>query len=194
MRHKKPVLLIDQDDVLAEYIKGVTLAFNAKYHTSFKSNTCNNWDLTMVFGDEIKTVMHEPELFENLEPVKDALSIFERLYRSELFDMYIVTAAQPTCVEAKSRWIQKHLPFFPLQKFIVCWCKYMIKGDYLLDDGMHNIEDFAKNGGIPVVYSRPHNINQCKEYHRVDSWRSFEQFILHQCYPERLEEYFKNSI
>lgn len=189
MRHKKPVLLIDQDDVLAEYIKGVTLAFNDKYNTSFEVDTCNSWNLRSVFGDEIETVMHEPKLFENLEPAKDAISIFERLYRSELFDMYIVTAARPECVAAKYKWIQKHLPFFPLERFIVCSCKYMIKGDYLLDDGMHNIEEFAKSGGVPIVYSRPHNLSQGKEYYRVDNWKSFEQLILSWCYPEKVEGY-----
>lgn len=189
MRHKKPVLLIDQDDVLAEYIKGVTLAFNDKYHTSFEVDTCNSWNLTSVFGDEIETVMHEPKLFENLEPAKDAISVFERLYKSDLFDMYIVTAARPECVPAKYKWLQKHLPFFPKERFIVCSCKYMIKGDYLLDDGMHNIEDFAKSGGVPIVYSRPHNLNQGKEYYRVNDWKSFEQFILSQCYPEKAKDY-----
>ena len=69
----------------------------------------------------------------------------------------------------------------------------MIKGDYLLDDGMHNIEDFAKSGGVPIVYSRPHNLNQGKEYYRVNDWKSFEQFILSQCYPEKAKDYLNDT-
>ena len=160
MTSNKPVLLIDQDDVLAEYIKGVVEAFNNKYETNFTTEDCTTWDLTSVFGESIINVMHEPELFYNLEPVIDAIEVFERLYKSGLFEMYIVTAAHPRSVEAKYWWIEKYMPFLPQSHIIVSSAKYMIKGDYLLDDGMHNIKAFKEAGGTPVVFKRPHNQNQ----------------------------------
>ena len=67
MKEEKYTLLIDQDDVLAEYIQGVTDAYNEKY-----------------------------------------------------------------------------LPFFPIDRVIICKRKSVIKGDFLLDDGMHNIEEFER--------------------------------------------------
>lgn len=182
MKKHKPVLLIDQDDVLVEYIKAVTEAFNEKHKTKFKCTDCDRWDLISVFGEGISEVMHEPELFRNLEPVKDALEVFERLYRSDLFELYIVTAAQPCVVEAKFDWIQKYLPYFPTTRVIVCSVKNMIKGDYLLDDGMHNIRAFADTGGTPIVFNRPHNCQDGKEFQRIYGWKEFEKFILETCY------------
>ncbi|PHV70856.1 hypothetical protein CS063_08820 [Sporanaerobium hydrogeniformans] len=193
MNENKPVLLIDQDDVLAEYIKGVTAAFNRKYNTCFKATECDNWNLHILFGEDIETVMHEPELFRHLEPAPHAREVFERLYFSNLFEMYIVTAANPRAVEAKHEWIKEHLPFFPLNRVIVCSCKYMIKGDYLLDDGMHNIEEFNKTGGMPIVFERPHNLKTDHGFKKVSDWLAFERFIMEQCYPDKIGMYLGSS-
>lgn len=185
---RKYTLLIDQDDVLAEYIKGVTQAYNEKYETHIDAEECVSWNLYSVFGEEVETVMHEPVLFRHLEPVKDALEVFERLYRSDLFEMYIVTAANPSCVEAKFEWIRKYLPYFPEDRVIICKKKFMIKGDFLLDDGMHNIEDFLAHGGTPIIFDRPHNRYKGEGIRRVKDWLSFEQMIMEMCYPEKLDK------
>ncbi|MHC1749185.1 MAG: hypothetical protein AB9856_12845 [Cellulosilyticaceae bacterium] len=190
---EKPVLLIDQDDVLAEYIKGVTESFNEKYDTKFCPSECTTWDLTSVFGEDITKVMHEPQLFENLEPVPYALEVFERLYRSNLFNMYIVTAANPRSVEAKFTWLKKYLSFFPQEKVIICMNKYMIEGDYLLDDGMHNINDFEKVGKKAIVFERPHNVNLIKNHMSVKNWLEFERLIINMCYPNYNMEYFQEN-
>lgn len=181
MTQKKYTLLIDQDDVLAEYIKGVTKAYNEKYDTNISADECVSWDLYQVFGKEVDTVMHEPELFRRLEPVKDALEVFERLYKSEQFEMYIVTAANSTCVPAKVEWIKEHLPFFPIDHVIICHKKYMVKGDFLLDDGMHNIEGFTQSGGTPIIFERPHNAKRGEGFLRVKGWLEFEKLIKELC-------------
>jgi 5'(3')-deoxyribonucleotidase len=190
METHRPVLLIDQDDVLAEYIEGVTIAFNKKYGTCFTVKDCISWDLCSIFGDKIETLMHEPEIFSSLVPTKHALEVFERLYRSNLFELYIVTAANPRSVEAKYEWIREQLPFFPMSRMIVCMHKFMIKGDYLLDDGMHNIRDFHKSGGIPIVFERPHNAHEADEFIRVKGWLDFEKLIINTCYPHLYDDYF----
>lgn len=58
--------------------------------------------------------MHRPKLFRELEPVANAIEVFERLYKSNLFEMYIVTAAHPSSVEPKHEWIKEYMPFFHL--------------------------------------------------------------------------------
>ncbi|MEG0013176.1 MAG: hypothetical protein RR324_07245 [Cellulosilyticaceae bacterium] len=193
MSSNKPILLIDQDDVLVEYIVAVVTAFNNKYGTSFKASECNSWNLISIFGEEIMTVMHEPDLFKDLEPVKDAIETFERLYRSNLFEMYIVTAAHPRTVEAKYEWIKEHMAFLPQSNIIVSSAKHMIRGDYLLDDGMHNIRAFAKSGGVPIIFDRPHNKLEGKEFQRIGSWKEFEILIMNECYADLSESYFDEN-
>lgn len=193
MSTNKPVLLIDQDDVLAEYIEGVVEAYNKKYGTNFKPSQCNSWDLVSIFGEEITTVMHEPELFRNLKPVPHAIETFERLYRSNLFEMYIVTAAHPRSVEAKYEWLRKYMPFLPQSNIIVSSAKFMIKGDYLLDDGMHNIKAFAQTGGKPIVFDRPHNMNKGKEFVSINNWLEFEKIIMEECYGDIDCRYYEKN-
>ena len=184
MKKRKITLLIDQDDVLAEYISGVTEAYNAKYGTNKKASDCITWNLYNIFGEEVDTVMHEPELFRHLKPVVHALEVFERLYKSNLFEMYIVTAAQSCSVEAKHQWLKEFMPYFPHERVIICRKKNMIRGDFLLDDGMHNIEDFSTTGGTPIIFERPHNVDCGEHYYRVKNWLEFESLIMKLCYPE----------
>ena len=49
MKEEKYTLLIDQDDVLAEYIQGVTDAYNEKYDTCISADECVTWNLYPVF-------------------------------------------------------------------------------------------------------------------------------------------------
>ncbi|MEG0502673.1 MAG: hypothetical protein RR525_10670 [Cellulosilyticaceae bacterium] len=191
LKKHRPVLLIDQDDVLAEYIKGVIEVFNEKYHTNYTIEDCICWDLVSIFGEKILELMHQPELFRNLQPVEEALEVFKRLYESNLFDMYIVTAAHPSSVEAKYEWIRSYMPFFPQNHVIICAVKHMVKGDYLLDDGMHNIIDFNEAGGTSIIFDRPHNQHACSGYPRVKGWREFEKWIMDECYPNAYEQYYE---
>lgn len=191
MINQKPVLLIDQDDVLAEYMKTVTYKFNEIHQTNFKPEDCNCWDLEKIFGDRIFDIMYEPSIFRNLEPVPHALEVFERLYKSNLFEMFIVTAAHPASVEAKYEWIKEHLPFFPLSHVIICSSKYMVKGDFLLDDGMHNIDAFGEYGGEPIIFNRPHNLGNESKYNRMSNWLEFEAFIMEKCYGVCSKTYFQ---
>lgn len=193
MENKKPVLLIDQDDVLVEYIKAVTERFNSKYHTSFSTEDCVSWDLISIFGENIVNVMHEPQLFRELEPVTDAIETFKRLYDSNLFEMYIVTAAKPCAVEPKFEWFKEYMPFLPERNIIISSAKDMIKGDYLFDDGMHNIEAFANAGGVPIIFNRPHNYGTDSKYKRVDGWLAFEEYIMSTCYPQLVQTYFEQD-
>ena len=190
MNRDKVILLIDQDDVLAEYIQEVTRVYNEKYGTNITADMCNNWNLHQVFGQNIETVMHDPEIFRNLKPTKDAVEVFSRLYFSGLFEIYIVTAAQAGSVEAKHEWINNYFPFFPEEHIIICRKKFMVRGDFLLDDGMHNIDGFAKKGGTPVIFNRAHNLNCESNYKRVSGWKEFEKFIMEQTYPDKIEEYY----
>lgn len=193
MKKRKPVLLIDQDDVLAAYIKGVIQVFNERYQKNFKIDDCVEWNLVSIFGEQILEVMHEPELFRHLEPVEGAIETFERLYRSDLFEMYIVTAAHPSSVEAKHEWLKEYMPFFPQNHVIVCSVKNMIKGDYLLDDGLHNIMAFKEAGGRPIIFDKPHNRDTSIECPRISSWREFEELIINECYPELRGYYFETK-
>ena len=71
----------------------------------------------------------------------------------------------------------KYFPFLSWDQVIVTTRKQMIRGDVLIDDGIHNLE-----GGQykKVLMTAPHNIHYDAEAHgmvRVNSWKEIEQVI-----------------
>jgi 5'(3')-deoxyribonucleotidase len=180
-----PRILIDQDNVLAKLIPGIVNQFNQLNGTNHQSEECIDWDLTKTLGPKVNEIFTKSGLFRDLEPVRGALEVFERLFKSGRYDMYIVSAAEPLSYSEKVDWIKEHLPFFPLKNLIVCHTKDAIWGDILLDDGAHNIKAF-EGIGEPVVFDMPHN-RHLEGYERVYDWYQFEKYINEKFYG--CEEY-----
>jgi 5'(3')-deoxyribonucleotidase len=185
-----PRILIDQDDVLAWCVKGIADTYNRLNGTSFTPEDCTSWDLAKIFGTDIDDILDTPGLYRNLEPVKEGLEVFERLYRSGRYDMYIVTASRPNSYVEKIEWLQEYLPFFPLKNFIACQAKDAVWGDILFDDGAHNIRAFDGIGEA-IVLDRPHN-RHLEGYKRLYSWYEFEEYINKKFYGE--ENYDKEAV
>jgi 5'(3')-deoxyribonucleotidase len=177
-----PRILIDQDDVLAYCVKGIADMYNKLHGTNLTPEDCRAWDLTETFGPGIYDMLETPGLFRNLEPVKEGIEVFERLYMSGRYDIYIVTAAHPSAYAEKIEWVRKYLPFFPLKNFIACQSKDAVWGDILFDDGAHNIEAFDGIGEA-IVLDRPHN-RHLQGYKRLYSWYEFEEYINRKFYGE----------
>ncbi len=76
--------------------------------------------------------------FRNLEPMEDAIVSYKTL--EEHFDVYILTAPSvhnPLCYTEKREWVEKHLGFDVCKKLIISPNKALFKGDYLIDDNIH---------------------------------------------------------
>ena len=68
-----------------------------------------------------------------------------------------------------------------------------VKGDFLLDDCLHNIKDFAEVGGTPIIFDRPHNRKEGIDYTRIGNWLEFEEWIMNECYPGQYTHYFEKE-
>ena len=83
-----------------------------------------------------------PGLFENLEPIEDAISSVNLLLESPDFDIYFLSTApwdNPDAWTHKRLWIAKFFnEKFIRKKLILCHFKNYLIGDYLIDDRRHN--------------------------------------------------------
>jgi len=70
------------------------------------------------------------------------------------FDIYVVSASHFSTVHNKAEWLIEHFPHIPIKHFIPCYHKYMIRGDILIDDGIHNLKDFC---GTRILFDQPWN-------------------------------------
>lgn len=93
-------------------------------------------------------------------------------------EVYIVTATPYISVPEKMddllfRWF----PFITWEQVIITSRKQLIKGDVLIDDGIHNLEggDYVK-----ILMTAPHNRDYDAEANgmiRVNNWKEIEEVI-----------------
>lgn len=181
LEDRLPRILVDQDDVLALFVDGLVKKFNKRFKTNYTPQDCNQWNLENVFGPEVWDIVHKKGFFRDLEPVPGAIEVFQRLYTSGRYDMFIVTASEPSAYMEKVEWLQHYMPFFSIDKhFIACKTKDAVWGDVLLDDGLHNIQAFI-GIGESIIFNRPHN-QHLIGFKRIYDWYEFEFYIENKFY------------
>lgn len=112
------ILLIDQDDVIADFM--------GEFWIKLKENPA------------IKFPQSQYKFFENLKPIKDAIESINIL--KNYYDVYILTrpsVLNPLCYTEKRVWIEKYLGLEMCKNLMLVYDKTMVMGDYLIDDVIH---------------------------------------------------------
>jgi 5'-nucleotidase len=184
-------ILVDQDEVLAEWGKRILEWYNLDKAIEareqnlpaprvFTLEDMKHWELKMNLGPGsevyLRNYMRYPNFYQDLEPVEGAIEGMKALIDAG-HEVKIVTSI-PKCAglayEGKLQWLREYMPFFPLKKFYAVSEKYEVKGDLLLDDGLHNLTPF-QSVGVAVAFDRPWN--QSWTGPRVKSWPEFVKFV-----------------
>ena len=172
---------IDMDDVLNTLVdEWILNIYNKEYGDTLTIKDVNDWDVTKYVkpecGSKIYDILLRPDFFEHLPVKLYAQEVTKRL--SEQYDLYVVTAYSPKTVVNKVNWLAKHFPHINTKHIIFCNAKGLIKTDYLIDDGPHNILDYHNNGGTnPIVFDRPWNHSLPSTFNRVDNWLQIEKLL-----------------
>ena len=120
---------------------------------------------------DIYKYLYNEKLFKLLSIKNNAANIIETIIKDH--EVYIVTAnTSYNCgvCDDKIDFIKKFLPFFPIKNVIFINNKSLLNLDILIDDGLHNLENFK---GIKVVFDRPWNQDYSfpiKYDCRITSW------------------------
>lgn len=175
-------ILIDQDEVLACWLKRILEWYNQDYGTSLRVDDIKSYWMDGMLGpqgrDFVRSCIRWPDLYTNLEPVAGAVDGMKSL----LYDGHdvIIVSSVPTAgaiaYHGKLEWLRKHMPFFPLKNFIATSRKDLITGDLLFDDAPHNIEAFVNAGRRAVVMDAPYNQNVTASA-RVKTWGEFLKYV-----------------
>lgn len=84
---------------------------------------------------EIEFPQSIPGIFENLEPIPDAIEAVEHL--RSVADVYILSAPStrnPSCYTEKRIWVEKYFGYEFTKRLILATNKSLMIGDYLIDD------------------------------------------------------------
>lgn len=152
------------DDVLADFLPAWVKAINEHDDPALKCENIKSWNILDYVNTNNDVFRHLTyDFFKGLS-VKNL---------SDFYEVYIVTTAtaHPESLKAKLEWLQEHFPFILYDHVVLCGKKKIIKADYMIDDGIHNLESFE---GVGIVFDTPHNEDD-NRFLRVRNWEEIGQ-------------------
>ena len=174
-------ILVDMDDTIEQLLQAWIRGANEKYGRDTKYEDALSWDVSKAFPgltfEQVYSIPLEPGFWKTVEPIPGAAEALQRLMAAE-HEVYIVTATPYESVFEKMRdHLFRHFPFLSWKQVIITMNKQMIRGDVLIDDGVHNLE----NGDyVKILMTAPHNKDYDAEANgmiRVHDWAEIESII-----------------
>ena len=174
-------ILIDMDDTIESLLKAWVSGVNRKYGRSVSHEDVGSWDVSTAFPglthEQVYAVPLEKGFWKTVEPIPGAAEAIQR-FMAAGHEVFIVTATPYESVTEKmSDLLFRYFPFLSWKQLIITSRKQLIRGDVLIDDGIHNLE-----GGdyIKILMTAPHNRNYDAEANgmiRVHNWAEIEEVI-----------------
>ncbi len=168
------IILVDMDDTIENLTEAWINYANKRFGTTVNAADVTTWDLSEAFPsvshEEMYALLLEDELYGTVEPFEGAAYYLQKLI-SDGHEVFIVTNSPYQVMKAKMEKILfKHFPFIDWKHVIITGNKPLIKGDVLVDDGVHNLlgGDYTK-----LLFTAPHNRSFDADGNgmiRVDCW------------------------
>ncbi|MBY3618328.1 hypothetical protein HGO21_02070 [Acinetobacter sp. CUI P1] len=178
---RKPIIAVDMDDTICHLVKRAIYHNNNDFPTHvLKYEEMLDWNTDHLrHPDCTQDVFYgRPGLYEELELFDEhVVGEMEKLHNA--YDVIIVTAAQPNAVVEKWNWLQKHMPFIPIENFFPCKRKNLINYDLLIDDGVHNLVPALQDGRKVLCIPHPWNLRAREQYGfpLLTSWEGAKEKI-----------------
>ncbi|PLR99524.1 5' nucleotidase, NT5C type [Bacillus sp. T33-2] len=171
----KKVIAIDMDQVLADLLHDWVAEINEYEGENLRTEDIECWDIFKYVkcGNKVYQYLTY-DLFRHLPVIPDSQRVVKALM--EKYDVYVVTTAtnHPESLKAKVEWLKEHFDFMPMSNVVLCGDKSIIKADIMIDDGIHNLEQF---GGQQLLFDAPHNRQETR-FTRVRDWGQIEDLLL----------------
>lgn len=176
---------IDIDDVVAEYVTGLTDYYNHAHFDNVKPVSIREWDLKKSFKkasspEQMKALMDSfmyHDHFEKLPSVTGAVNTIHKLM-GEGHTPYFITSRSSKAIDTTYKWLDRHgLPiervYFNKDKGWLC---ERLGLDAHVDDGLHNLDDIASRDfhkTYTYLFERPWNKVTPSRYshERVKDWK-----------------------
>ena len=181
MSNKQITILIDIDDTIENLCEEWCNYLNKKYGCNVHYQEVTEWDISKFFPEltkeQVYEPLHTPEIWYQLKPKDEAVKYVKQLM-DDGHNVYLCTSTDYRNVRPKFEGvIQKYFPYIKWSQVIIASHKQMIKADFLVDDGVHNLE----NGDyIKILMTAPHNKDYDAEgngMYRADNWETVYKII-----------------
>lgn len=175
-------ILVDMDDVLVDLLPTWVKHLNYLYGTDVDYNEIKGWDMTQYFPDiteeDMVAVLQSKEFWRLVKPKESAVSTLQLLLASGHKVMVVTSSHYETVANKIRECLLYHFPFIEWEDVIVTSRKQMIRGDVLVDDGIHNLigGEYAK-----ILMDMPHNQSVNTEKYGVTRVRDWTEAYLEIC-------------
>jgi 5'(3')-deoxyribonucleotidase len=145
------------DDTLTYFVKPLVEWHNKKYGFNIDPETVTDWNLELFFPDltlyEIFEPMWHEEFWKTVKP-RDNSNYWLKKLIDDGHDVYVCTNTHYKVATMKMETVLfKYFPYLTNKNLIIMKNKQMIRCDYLIDDGAHNIVGPYKG----LLMDMPHN-------------------------------------
>lgn len=178
---KEPLtILFDADDVAEDLLNCWVDLLNERYGTSVAFEDIKAWNMMLAFPtltkEQVFGAILDDELWNRLEPMPGSQRILQK-WHDQGYQLYMVTASDYRTCKVKIERILQMFPFLDWEHIILASNKQMVRGDILIDDGVHNLVggDYYK-----ILFNRPHNTGMDVEkydIHRADTWDDIDTLV-----------------
>ena len=153
----KPVVAIDCDGVLADWMGYVIPVVNILFNKNIKQSDLTGWDLYDIIDDpKAKTTLYDylnqTKMILDVNPYEEALRGMAAL--KEFAEIYVVTSPMmnyPNWILHRNKWLKTH---FGIDKnhVIHTSAKHLVQADVFIDDKPENVVNWSRYGNN--VYSQ----------------------------------------
>lgn len=178
---KRLTILVDMDDTIENLLEAWVDYLNFKNGVDVSPEDIDEWDITRVYPMLSKEQIFEPLYDHNfwytVTPKEGAANVLRRLI-DDGHRVLIVTSSYLESLRSKMMSVLfNYFPFIGWDDVIVTAHKQLIKGDVMIDDGVHNLEggDYTK-----LLMDMPHNRYYDAEANgmvRVHNWEEIYNVI-----------------
>jgi 5'(3')-deoxyribonucleotidase len=176
-------LVVDIDEVLRRIIPEIIKIYNAEHKTKIIEEDIKEWYLhktfPMIKNDEEFFRKHAHQIFLKAKPEVHAIDLLNELYSN---NNIILASSQFTGLEnLTDLWLEKNKIKF--DDLIYTRDKSKIKGDIMIDDGVHNL----------ISSSCTHTICMARPWNESFSGRRMNSFVSFYNFVKRVENYKKQG-
>ena len=174
---KKKRIAIDVDWVMAKLLHKWLEYYNILFDEELTTEDILEWSIVDFVKPEAEEVMlnilNLPDFYRDLAIRSTAAESIKEL--DKYYEILIVTDYfTKESFKAKYDWLREHLPFIKRENLVFTGNKSLILADYLIDDGVHNLETFQ---GVGILYDAPYNREETR-FKRVHSWGEITDYFV----------------
>lgn len=176
---------IDVDNVIVNFNDLFIREFNRLSEDKLDEIQLTKWDFkervseiynTNKYDELIDKILTSKEFFLNLEFLGNAKKVLEDLYYDEDIDPIIITAAPLDMKIYRDTWFNNNFENLDFEIHYET-DKKKIKVDYMIDDGLHNLDELSKVIGVENCLCIKSSYNYNDKYKTFDSLEDAISYI-----------------